>query len=107
MRNDLLVLSAYTLKNKIVISLYTLFSNLDFKGRFSNPRFDKWVCFSWERNKGAQVMGLSRLILITANTNNDGGDGCFINRASLRPCRPALPGHVGMGGEDRRKERGH
>lgn len=26
--------------------------------------FDKWVCFSWERNKGAQVMGLGHLIIL-------------------------------------------
>lgn len=38
MSNNLLVLSVYILKNKIVILLYSLFCNLDFKRRL-NPVF--------------------------------------------------------------------
>lgn len=63
-----------------MVLLYTLFSNLDFKPRFKYLFFDKWVCFSWERNKSAQVMKLGHLILITDNINNDNGNEPFLKQ---------------------------
>lgn len=64
--------------------------------------------FFWEKNKGAQVMGLGHLILITGNINNDHGNEHF-RKQGLPAKVKCFPGRMsrthrdGWGGQEEGK----